>query len=98
MKCFARLPSIGSQSTQRHPWPLCTSVQEYGKYGIRDKSQISREAEQNLKKKVSQIETIIFSSLLTYNVEESDPRLGGGCVDLAHIRALVRVLDVPDLK
>ena len=39
-----------------------------------------------------------MAPLLTYNVEESDPRLGGGCVDLAHVRALVRVLDVPDLK
>ena len=34
--------------------------------------------------------------LLTYNVEEADPSLGGGCVDLAHVCALVRVLYVPD--
>ena len=36
--------------------------------------------------------------LLTYNVEEADPSLGGGCVDLAHVCALVRVLYVPDVE
>ena len=36
--------------------------------------------------------------LLTYNVEEADPSLGGGCVDLAHVCALVRVLYIPDVE
>ena len=72
------------------------SVPEYGKYGLRDNTQLYRDAEQNLRRKGLPVETIKFSSLLTYNVEESDPRLGGGCVDLAHVCALVRVLNVPE--
>ena len=38
----------------------------------------------------------MYAHFLTYNIEEADPSLGGGRVDLAHVRALVRVLYVPD--